>query len=353
MIKYNIRSRQLVDIVSDIRRRRLIVSPYFQRKLVWRTVHKIDFIKTILMGLPFPEIFIANGDLDIDNMISTSCIVDGQQRLNSIVEFINDEYAVDNKLYSQLTPLEKEEFLKYEIAVIELDLKHDDPLIQEMFKRLNRTYYSLSNIEKLATEYAPSEFMLVSKLLSKELDIESNEEENHLEFDPNITDEFSDWIKKVNVNNFNKLIIESPIFTAYEISRKVHLNFTLNILGTVTVGFFNRNISKDILDSYSEDFPEKNFIISNLENVASKINRLKLRKNSYWYNKANIFSLIIAFYNNLDKIMGIHEAIMKSMLENFENNIPDEYHLAAKEGVNNKRERLIRNCYIEQLINQL
>lgn len=66
MIKYSVRSRQLIDIVNDIKNNRIIVSPYFQRNLVWREIHKIDFIKTILMGLPFPQIFIANGDINIE-----------------------------------------------------------------------------------------------------------------------------------------------------------------------------------------------------------------------------------------------------------------------------------------------
>lgn len=102
MIKYYVRSRQLIDIVNDIKEKKIILSPYFQRKLVWRDIHKIDFIKTILLGFPFPEIFIAKGDLDIDRMLSTSCIVDGQQRLNSICEFINDKFEVDGVFYSNL-----------------------------------------------------------------------------------------------------------------------------------------------------------------------------------------------------------------------------------------------------------
>ena len=123
MIRYNVRSRYLVDIVNDIKSGLIIMSPYFQRKLVWRLAHKIDFIKTILLGYPFPEIFISRGKIDVDSMTSTSSLVDGQQRMNSIVEYIEGDFEVDGRKYNDLTATEKESFLKYEIAIIDLDLR--------------------------------------------------------------------------------------------------------------------------------------------------------------------------------------------------------------------------------------
>lgn len=205
MKEYKVRSRDLVDLVNDISSGVLILSPFFQRKLVWRLAHKVDFIKTILLGYPFPEIFISRGVLDVDNMQSTSCIVDGQQRMNAIIQFIDGEFAVDGKKYSGLTPQEKEDFLKYEVAIINLDLPQEDPKITEIFQRLNRTFYALSTIEKLANEFGSSEFMLVAKLLCGELKDE-NEELNvdpHLyRNDPNITQEFTNWGNDQDVTNY-------------------------------------------------------------------------------------------------------------------------------------------------------
>ena len=87
MIHYKLRSRAIVDIVKDIEEGNIILSPFFQRNLVWRIAHKVDFIKTILEGYPFPEIFMSRGTLDLETRRSTSFIVDGQQRMNSIKEF--------------------------------------------------------------------------------------------------------------------------------------------------------------------------------------------------------------------------------------------------------------------------
>ncbi len=359
MIKYQVKSRQLIDIMNDLKESRLILSPYFQRKLVWRDLHKVDFIKTILLGFPFPEIFIARGDLDVEKMITTSCIVDGQQRLNSIREFIADELIVDGEKYSELDVAIKEQFLKYEIAIIELDIKHDDEQIREIFQRLNRTFYSLSSIEKTSSEYAASEFVLSAKLICNELNLSLKDDANEsdldydLKIDPNIPGSFILWAKSINVKNIVNLLVNSTVFSTYEISRQVHLNYALNIFGTIMFGFFNRNLKKDIMDNYSNEFDEKEQIIKKLDEVAKKIIEMKFVKNSMWLQKANMFSLLIIFYTEWEKIKKLDEKVIKNKLKEFESDIPPEYAISAKEGVNNRKERLLRNTYLQTLINSI
>ena len=63
-LDYKIRSVQLLNYISDINNGRLITDPFFQRNLVWREIHKKDFIQTILLGYPFPQIFITKGKID-------------------------------------------------------------------------------------------------------------------------------------------------------------------------------------------------------------------------------------------------------------------------------------------------
>lgn len=60
--------------------------------------------------------------------------------------------------------------------------------------------------------------------------------------DPNITKEFEEWTISNPVNNFNKLILDAGIFSGYQISRQVHLNFVLNILATVKTWDFSIEI---------------------------------------------------------------------------------------------------------------
>jgi hypothetical protein len=288
-------------------------------------------------------------------MSTTSCIVDGQQRMNAISEYIKDLFKVDGKLFSSLTPTEKETFFKYQVPIIDLDINNEDPEIIEIFKRLNRTFYSLSGIEKLSTEYAASEFMLVAKYMTKEFrPIDSEEEPTELfplQMDPNIPASFIDWASNNKVKYFDKLVLNEGIFTPYELTRQVHLTFTLNVISTFISDFYNRNDFIDRhLDEYSEVFPKKDMVFKTLEQAANKFLRLKLKKKSYWYNKANAFSIMCMFSRNFDAINEIDEKIIKQKLEDVEQDIPSGYQLAAKEGVNNKQERLFRNKFLTDLI---
>ncbi len=357
MIRYQVRSRQLIDIVGDIKVSKIILSPHFQRKLVWRDVHKVDFIKTILLGFPFPEIFIAKGDIDIDRMETTACIVDGQQRLNSIIEYVDNKFSVDNTYFIDLDPTIKENFLKYEIPIIELDIKHDDEQIHEIFKRLNRTFYALSSIEKLSSEYGVSEFMLVAKFICNELDmlqsVVTDQEELGIEreiTDSNIPTAFIEWAKKNPAKNIQELLSQAGVFSGYEMSRQVHLNYAINILGTALIGHFGRNLDKEIFESRADIFPEKEEIVKKLDLIAKKILSLKFAKNSMWIKKASMFTIITTFFEQFESVMDIDVAVLKSAFKQFEINIPQDYAISAKEGVNNKKERLCRDAHVKKII---
>lgn len=349
MIRYQVRSKELIDLVNEIKSKRLIMSPYFQRHLVWRLVHKVDFIKTILMGLPFPQIFIAKGSIDLENMKTTSCIVDGQQRMSAIVDYVSGVFKVDNKAFKELTAEKQEEFLKYQIPIIDLDIYNDAPEIKEIFQRLNRTFYALNAIEKLSTEYASSEFMLFAKHITGEIKLQNDEDEDEslLSVDPTIPTEFIEWAKEVDASNFKKLIVEGNIFTPYEISRQIHLMYALNLVATYIGGIYTRNdLATTYLDEYKDSLKDKNEILEKFEYTSKVILDMNLPQNSYWFNKANMFSLF-SIINSKTK-----EQIPTDLnvrLSEFERNIPPEYQIAAKEGVNNRKERIIRQQHLERV----
>lgn len=351
MIDYRVRSVSLLNLVNDVKKGRLIPDAYFQRNLVWRELHNKDFIKTILLGYPFPQIFISKGKIDVASMSTISCIVDGQQRTNAIIKFIDNHYEVDGRYYNNLSEEEKSNFLKYEVAVIELDLENDDPKVQEIFQRINRTSNSLSIIEKMASEYSTAEYMLVAKLLANEIELDFEATQEDLREDPNIPKEFFIWAKKQKVNKFQSLMTEKGIFTTRDIARKVHLMHILNMMSTVLTDFFNRNEkTTSLLNDYGIDFYDKNEIINRFEKTAEIILKLKIKQKSMWYNKSNSFSLIIGIANLGDEIDNLNLDELKSNLDQFEQNIPGDFKLASTEGVNNKKEREIRNSYIIQIL---
>jgi len=65
-----------------------LIVPDFQRELVWDTRRKSRFIESILLGYPIPGMFFT--DLDKGRMM----IIDGQQRINTLVEFLNNELKI-------------------------------------------------------------------------------------------------------------------------------------------------------------------------------------------------------------------------------------------------------------------
>jgi hypothetical protein len=352
MVDYRVRSVSLLNLVNDIRSNRLIPDAYFQRNLVWREIHNKDFIKTILMGFPFPQIFISKGKVDVKTMTTVSCIVDGQQRTNAISKFIDGHFDVEGKYYDDLDERTKSDFLKYEIAVIELDLENDDPNVLEIFKRINRTSNSLTTIEKMASEFATSEFMLVAKLLCDQISLEENPSEDFRE-DPNIPDDFFPWARKQKISNFVKLITKKDIFSTQDISRKAHLMHVLNIMSTLQVGFFNRNEKTiESLNDYASSFENREKIVELLESVADIILKLKLKSKSYWYNKSNIFTLIISIGNSIKDGKKLNLDLLREELNSFELAVPDDFRLAASEGVNNTKARITRNSYVEAMINR-
>lgn len=77
------------EVMNLYRDEELDVQPEFQRFFRWDTKQKSDLIESILLGIPIPTIFVsqkANGKWDV---------VDGQQRLSTILQFVkllkNDE----------------------------------------------------------------------------------------------------------------------------------------------------------------------------------------------------------------------------------------------------------------------
>jgi hypothetical protein len=350
MIEYRVRSVSLLNLVNEIKSGRLIPDAYFQRNLVWRDVHRRDFIKTILLGYPFPQIFISKGKVNVETMSAVSCIVDGQQRSDAIIGYVNGEIDVDGKRYSDLPENEKADFLKYEIAVIELDLENDDPKVQEIFQRINRTSNSLTSIEKLASQYSTSEYMLVAKLLCDQIELERSSEDEFRE-DPNIPEEFYGWAQRQSVKYFVKLVNEKGVFNAHEIARKTNLMHVLNMMAAVIGGFSNRNEKAiEHLDDYAQVFAVKDELVAALERAAEFIGKLGLRARSYWLNKANLFSLVIAVVNIQKDGFALSPQVVKSALERFEQNLPDDYRLAATEAVNSTRARQLRSRYLSEIV---
>lgn len=358
-LQYRVSSREIIDLISAMRSNRLTRSPFFQRNLVWREIHKREFIETILAGLPFPQIFLARGRINVDAMEAYSCVVDGQQRLTAIDEFIEGKFSAGGRLYTQLSSDEKASFLKYRVAVIDFDLEEHDPRLKEIFKRLNRTYYSLSTVEKIASEFSGSDFMVAARVLcgdfrdrfeeDSELDV-SEHEDNPFLIDPSLPKATIDWAKSVDVSEFSNLISGDKIFTNYEAARQVPLMFVLTIMATVIHGnYFKRTDKvKEYLELFNECFPEKEIVIENMRAVGRFVEGADLDAGDFWLRKANFFTVAV----EVAKANTSGSAEIFERLKKFGQSPPERYVLAQREAVNNRQERVLRGNYFREYVLQ-
>ena len=361
-VDYKIRSVQLLNYINDILQERLITDPFFQRNLVWRELHKQEFIRTILLGYPFPHIFLSKGKINLEKKISVSSIVDGQQRTNAILEYISDKIRIDGKTFSDLNDDEKQDFYKYEIPVIELDLTNDSKIVSDIFQRINRTSNSLTMIERKSSEYSASEFMQFSEFLSGQIsfdiDKEEDDEISEIKNNPYISDTFKIWsrdvVKNKRNNEYIKLINSENIFSIPDVAKKVNLMYTLNLISTNLGGFFNRNDkSWEYAEVYKDDFSLKDEVTYSFNKTAHLINLLKFKKTSIWNKKANFFSLFSYLVANVNHIDLSNTLLINNIKDKLNSFIPsDEYKMAAKEGVNNLKEREIRNNEINNLFDE-
>lgn len=356
-LQYRVSAREIVDLVSAMRSRRLTRSPFFQRNLVWRETHKREFIETILAGLPFPQVFLARGKINVETMEAYSCVVDGQQRLTAIEEYVDNKFPAGGRFYRELSPEQKEEFLKYKVAVIDFDLEESDLRLRDIFKRLNRTYYSLSTVEKIASEFSGSEFMVAARVLCGDFSPPSQtsedrdaleEEDNPFLVDPSLPEGSLEWARAASAPNFVRLIRDGEIFSNYEAARQVPLMFVLTIMSTIVFGsYFNRTDKvKEYLEVYNDSFPMRDDVIASIESVGRFVLAAGIQADSFWFRKANFFTLAVEVAQR-----GVEFTDdIGARLRTFASNTPDRYLLAQREAVNSKRERVLRGSYFEEYV---
>ena len=130
---------------------RLILRPAFQRNSVWTRSAQQAFIDTLLRNKPIPLIFLQRS-FSAQRAHEVFSVVDGQQRLTAILDFLNDGFAVvaprskGPKLYSQLSPERQRALVGYELVVEELTGYSNADVI-DIFERLNRYSVRLSGQE--------------------------------------------------------------------------------------------------------------------------------------------------------------------------------------------------------------
>lgn len=87
------RSESVQVVYDNYLSHKYIVNRRYQRKLVWTQQEKVDFIDSLLKNYSVP-LFLLAQNTDTEGNITYE-IIDGMQRLNSIVSFIENEFPVE------------------------------------------------------------------------------------------------------------------------------------------------------------------------------------------------------------------------------------------------------------------
>ena len=128
----------------------LRLAPEFQRNAVWPRAAKAYLVHTILSERPMPLFFFQRAR-SAQTGKPTYAVVDGQQRLRAIFEFIDGRYALTEskdrrwkgKRFSELNDALQENFLNYDLTIEELT-GYDDDEIRDIFVRMNKYVVKLS-----------------------------------------------------------------------------------------------------------------------------------------------------------------------------------------------------------------
>ncbi len=171
--RFHTRNYSVRDFEEWKDRGELVLAPKFQRREVWSQKARSYLIDTIVRGKPIPKVYMRQ-TINPQNRRTTREIVDGQQRLNTVLSFIKDAFKISKahhedfrgRYFSGLDKKTQGDILKYEFVV---DLLQDmpDPEVYDLFARIN-TYSEKLKDQELRNAKWFGEFKSAVYLLATE-----------------------------------------------------------------------------------------------------------------------------------------------------------------------------------------
>lgn len=271
MKNFDSRTYSINDFIEWEERKQLEISPKFQRRSVWSPQAKSYLIDTILKDKPLPKIFI-RATTDPKTKRTVREIVDGQQRIRTILSFVKDGFRISkvhNEEYGGLTYSELPEdiqadFLKYELSVdLLLDLSDRD--ILDIFARLNTYSVSLNKQELFNAKYFGYFKQLVYSLSG---------------------DYYTFWI-------------ENRIFTDRKIMRMAEAELVTDLLIAILDGIQSKKNADKYYQLFDENFDNKKEIEINFKSTMNLIGNLfeGTLQDSNFRTVPNFYGLFIALYH--------------------------------------------------------
>ena len=305
----------------------LVPRPEFQRRIVWTTEDKVKFIDTLLKGYPFPEIYLANGVVNVETGDGTQLIVDGQQRATTIAQYFDGSLLLPTSMrpYSALETNEKDEFLNYDVAVRDLGTVSPEEII-EVFRRINATKYSLNDIEINNAIYTGELMRLAEGLTS------------------------------------HQFFEDHRIFTPTDLKRMGDTKFVLQIIITLLSGYFNRDDSFDeFLSAYNDYFERRDEIVKRITKTFAFIDECGFPAKGRFWKKSDFFTAFVEIDRGLLVGIDLQPGKVLEALQGFYAKVETEgaesdnpavatYYKAALQASNDKGNRVRRGEIISDIL---
>lgn len=251
----------------------LEVKPPFQRNPVWVNRQKSYLIDTILNKYPIPEIYMQE-TVD-ENGKAKYIIVDGQQRIRSVLDFISGLFSIDETdspqfegaYFKDLTAIQKKEFYQYNFVVRILPNISDKEL-RAIFQRLNKNVVALNKQELRQATYSGPFIKVMNQISDKEA--------------------------------FSKI----GLFTPNDIRRMLDVEFVSELTIALLNGIQNK---KDKLEYYYQIYEETDpnvlEIRENFDIILGEILKIlpDIQK-TRWRKKTDFYSLFLVFGNHIDDL---------------------------------------------------
>lgn len=331
----DVESRPIKWLVDGITGETIIVDNSFQRRYVWVLKDKVALIETILLGYPIPEVYLWQNETDPETGNTIFSIVDGQQRLGAVQDFINDDFKLSKtglenkdadysgKKFSELDPDLKSKVWKYPFSIRFIDESLSKDNIVNLFLRLNRTNATLNPQELRNAEFSGL-FINLADDISKE----------------KFWDEFSIF-NKPDIRRMNDIQFISTLL----------IFLRLGIEEETTQSSINR-----IYDLYNETYPEaendKELLLSVLsflsEIIIGKPNLQEIVKKKTHFYTLFVYSYYLVRSNEKERAEEISQKLEEwyahylsdSTFEHDEHReLLDEYRVLSQEGVQKKANR--------------
>ena len=324
-------NRKVRLLLTDLRDKKLDPSPEFQRRLVWTNKDKVEFLRTVLDGYPFPEIYVAAGEVDLESGEGQELLVDGQQRITTLYHYFiasgDLKLGRDTTPYHELSEADKEAFLQYDVVVRDLG-KLPMEVIKEIFQRINATAYSLN-----AMEIHNARFDGAFK--------KCGEEVAQLEF-----------------------FDENRVFSAAEIRRMNDTRYALSFIITLMSTYFNRDEELEpYLRQYNDEFEQSEEILREIKAILNFIGKCEFEPKSRVLKKADLFTLIVEahrlmFKEKLDlkfkksskALKDFYEAVDSLDTPEESDTSPAVYARAALQATNDRGNRIKRGAELNKVL---